>query len=169
MKWSDLSKTIGKFAPLLGTAIGGPAGTAVGAIVASALGVENKPDAVAAAIKADPQMAIKLKEIESKNEESLRAYQFRVINAELKDVQHAREAHKLSPMPAIITTIMTVLALLYGMALFYVEFPEGNRDMINYYGGQLIALWVASVVYWIGTTRSSAEKNRIIAQSEPVR
>jgi hypothetical protein len=162
MKWSDLSKAIGRAAPLLGSALGGPVGGAVGAVISSALGVDNTPDAVAAAIKADPSIAIKLREIESQNEASLRDYQFKVLDAELKDVQNARDIHRMSFMPAAITISMTILSMLYGASLFNIEFPEANRDMINTFGGQLLTLWVGSVVYWIGTTRSSAEKNRIL-------
>jgi len=72
-------------------------------------------------------------------------------------------------MPATITIVMTIISVMYGVGLFYCAFPPENRDMINHYGGQMITLWVGSVVYWIGTTRGSQEKNRIIAQSEPVR
>ncbi len=169
MNWKDIGATVGKFAPLLGTALGGPLGGAVGSIVSSALGVDNTPDAVAAAMAVDPQIVVKLKEIESSNEASLREYQFKTLDVELKDIQNAREINKLSIMPALITCVMTFMSFLFAVALFYVEFPESNRDMINNFGGQLVLLWISSIVYWIGTTRSSAEKNRILAQTDAIR
>jgi hypothetical protein len=63
--WKDLSATVGKFAPLLGTLIGGPAGTAIGAMVASGLGVGNTPDDVSQALTVNPDAAVKLKQIEA--------------------------------------------------------------------------------------------------------
>lgn len=64
MKWSDLSAVVGKAAPILGTLVGGPAGAAVGALISSALGVENEPSAVQAALKTSPDAAVKLAQIE---------------------------------------------------------------------------------------------------------
>jgi hypothetical protein len=64
MQWSDIASTVGKFAPLVGTALGGPAGAAVGAIVSAALGTPNSPDAVSQALQVNPDAAVKLAEIE---------------------------------------------------------------------------------------------------------
>lgn len=164
MKWKDISTTIGKFAPVVGTALGGPAGAAIGTMVAAALGVDDTPDAVAAAIQNDPQAALKLREFELVNEQHIRDYVFKTLSVELQDVQNAREMHKLSKMPAAITVILSCLNTLFGVALFFVEFPDTNRDMINNFGGQLVLLWVGSITYWIGTTRSSAEKNRMLTK-----
>ena len=70
MDWKDVGKAIAKYAPALGTALGGPAGGAVGTLasmVAGAFGLkpDAKPDQVMAAIEKDPQAAVKLKEIET--------------------------------------------------------------------------------------------------------
>ena len=100
--------------------------------------------------------------MELQNEQHIRDHVFKVLDVELKDIQNARLTHSLSAMPAAITIAMTTLATLYGVALFFVDFPVANRDEINNFASQLVILWVASISYWIGTTRSSAEKNRII-------
>ena len=68
MDWKDLAGTVGKFAPMLGTLIGGPAGTAIGAIVAAGLGVGNTPTEVAQALAINPDVAVKLRQIESDNQ-----------------------------------------------------------------------------------------------------
>lgn len=164
MNWKNISKIVGKAAPLLGTALGGPAGAAIGSMVANALGVENTPDAVAEAVKNNPEAVLKLKEFELQNEQHIRDYTFKVLDAELKDVQNARDVHKLSKMPALITATMTIFAAAYFAALIYVDFPQENREMVVGFGNQLITLWIGSVAYWIGTTRSSAEKNRIMGK-----
>lgn len=64
MNWKDIATDIGKIAPTLGLALGGPAGAAVGAIVSSALGTPNDPAAVQAAL-GNPDTLVKLKQIES--------------------------------------------------------------------------------------------------------
>ncbi len=66
MTWKDVGKAIGKAAPLLGSAFG-PLGSAAGAIVSTALGVENEPDAIVKAVSASPEAALRLREIESAN------------------------------------------------------------------------------------------------------
>lgn len=84
MRWSDVSEVVGKVAPVLGGALGGPAGAAVGSLAARALGVDATPEAVADAIKQDPQAAIKLAEIEADTRKSMTEAQGSIITAEAK-------------------------------------------------------------------------------------
>ena len=65
MEWKDIAAEIGKFAPLAGTLIGGPAGAAIGSMISSALGVANTPDAVSQALTVDPEAAVKLRTIDA--------------------------------------------------------------------------------------------------------
>lgn len=70
--WEDLGSTVAKAAPLLGGAVGGPGGAAIGQMVASAFGVDaDDPQAIQQAIERDPQAVIKLREIESRHKERL--------------------------------------------------------------------------------------------------
>lgn len=64
MEWKDIAGKVGAVAPLLGTLIGGPAGPAIGGIIASVLGTGSSADAVSAAL-ANPEAAVKLREIEA--------------------------------------------------------------------------------------------------------
>ena len=43
MEWKDLAADVAKAAPILGGLLGGPAGAAVGGLIASALGTSNDP------------------------------------------------------------------------------------------------------------------------------
>jgi hypothetical protein len=79
MNWSDIAKTVGSAAPLLGTLLGGPAGAAVGAMVASALGTGATPDEVSQALAVSPDAAIKLKQIEATRQVDLQTL---VVQAE---------------------------------------------------------------------------------------
>ena len=71
MEWKEIANAVGKAAPLLGTLLGGPAGGAVGALVASALGTGADPDAVAKELAANPEAAVKLREIEARRQTEL--------------------------------------------------------------------------------------------------
>jgi hypothetical protein len=79
MEWKDVANVVGKAAPILGTLLGGPAGAAVGALVASALGSGNTPDEVSQALVSNPEAAVKLKEIESRRQVDLQTL---VVQAE---------------------------------------------------------------------------------------
>jgi hypothetical protein len=82
MEWKDIASAVGKAAPLLGTLLGGPAGAAVGGIVASALGTGNSPEEVSAAL-ANPEAAVKLREIEASRTTRLQELATDQVKAEL--------------------------------------------------------------------------------------
>lgn len=69
--WKDIAKTVGQYAPVLGTLIGGPAGAAIGAVVSSVLGVGNSPEEVSQALAVNPEAAVKLKQIEKERQVEL--------------------------------------------------------------------------------------------------
>jgi len=80
--WESIKETVGSVAPMAGALLGGPAGGAVGAMIASALGVDKNPDSVAKAIRSDPQAAIKLRQIESQLEQTRLEVRGQVVQAE---------------------------------------------------------------------------------------
>ena len=65
MDWKDIQGDIAAAAPMLGTLVGGPAGAAIGSIIASALGTPADASTVQAALKANPDAAVKLRQIEA--------------------------------------------------------------------------------------------------------
>lgn len=65
LDWKDVGEAVSKIAPTLGVVLGGPAGGAVGSLIAAALGTEATPSAVQEAIKVNPDAAVKLAQIES--------------------------------------------------------------------------------------------------------
>ena len=94
MDWKDIGNRVAKAAPLLGTLLGGPAGGAVGALVASALGTGGTADEVAVALQ-DPGAALKLREIEAKRQVDLQSLMVEHAKAELNaSVSAAVEVNK---------------------------------------------------------------------------
>lgn len=95
MNWSDIKKAVGKAAPMLGTLVAGPAGGAVGAMISSALGVENTPDAVFEEIQKNPEALLKLKEIEAKRQIDLQGLMVDHAKADMvARVQNASDINK---------------------------------------------------------------------------
>ena len=82
--------------------------------------------------------------------------------AYLKDRQHAREQHKDSMMPSIIVVALTLMVAAMGVALFMSVVPEENSDLANILFGAVLAKWADSVAYWMGSSRGSAEKSRLL-------
>lgn len=155
MRWSDVGKTAARMAPALGGALGGPAGAAVGALVASAYGTASDPDAVSQAIAADPQAAVTLREIELRHAETIAA----LMTA---DIQHARDAHSGSIMPAVVTVSLAVMVVGAFATLVLAEIPPGSREAALLIVGQVIGAFASSVAYWIGSSRGSALKQDAI-------
>ena len=107
-----------------------------------------------------PESIIKLKELEIKHKERLEELALQKLDTELSDKADAREKHKHSKMPAVITIMLTAIVALLLYAIFKIQMPPEQRDLAMMMFGQVFALWGASVTYWVGTTRSSAEKDR---------
>lgn len=86
MDWKDIAGVVGKAAPIVGTLLGGPAGAAVGGLVAMALGATAAtPDAVSSALLTDPDAAVKLKELEVNSKVQLEQL---TVTAEQNRLQH---------------------------------------------------------------------------------
>lgn len=161
MNWSDIKNAVGKYAPIAGTLLGGQAGAAVGGLISSALGVENTPESVMQAL-GNPDAIVKLKELEINERQHFLQMQLSTLQAELADTQNARENHKNSMMPAVVTCALTVICAGMLYALLFVPIPDANRDILVQSFGTVLGFWGASLAYWVGTTRSSAEKTRTI-------
>lgn len=163
MSWDSIKNAVGKIAPIAGTLLGGPAGAAVGGLISSALGVENSPAAVAAAL-GNPDAVVKLKELEVSERQHFLQMQLETLKSELADVQNARAEHKQSIMPAVVTVLLTVICagLLY--SVLTVEMSDGNKELAFTLFGTCFALWGSCINFWVGTTRSSQEKTRMLGQ-----
>lgn len=174
MDWKDLSGLVGKAAPILGTLLGGPAGAAVGSIIASALGTGGTPDDVSAAIAADPAALVKLREIEASKQVRLQELAADQAKAELataaadRDSARTMQTATRSNMPAVLTSGVGLVFAFTLSALFWMPIPAENRDVIVYMCGQLAAAFAATLAFWFGTTRSSADKTALLAQAQPV-
>jgi hypothetical protein len=144
-------------------------------MVASALGTGGTPDDVAEAIKADPQALVKLREIEATKAvrlEELAADQAKheiATAAADRDSARKMQTATRSNMPALLTSGVGVAFAATLAALFLLPIPAENRDVIIYMCGQLAAAFAACLAFWVGTTRSSADKTAMLAQAQPIK
>lgn len=165
MDWKQVGNTaISVGAPLLGGALFGPAGAAVGSIIAAQFGVspDATPDQVLTAINGDPDAALKLRQIETTHVERLQELENERLRIETADVQSARNVHQHHWMPSVLTLSLMVMFACAFNALLFMVLPDGNRDMVNFMLGQLSGWLSGAVVYWVGSTRASANKDSLI-------
>lgn len=161
MSWEKVKKAVGQIAPIAGTLLGGPAGAAVGNMISSALGIDNDPEALAAALT-NPETAAQLRKWYLDHEVELQRLQIQTLQLELNDVQNARAEHKNSRMPAIVTIMLTGICAGLLWAITRIEIPDQSQNLAFALFGQCFTLWGASITYWVGTTRSSAEKTVLL-------
>lgn len=165
MDWKGVGNAVIKAgAPLLGGALFGPAGSVIASIISGKFGVspESTPEQVLTAIKGDPDAALKLREIETTHIERLQELENERLRIETVDVQNARSAHQHHWMPSVLTLSLMVMFACAFNALLFMVLPDGNRDMVNFMLGQLSGWLSGAVVYWVGSTRASANKDSLI-------
>jgi len=195
MDWGSIGKTIAKGAPMLGnlignfipgaSAVGNLAGGAVG-MVCSVLGVDmNEPDApeqISAAIQANPQAMLKLKEIETANEQHLREMTLKMMilqveerKNELEGVKNARdrevEIRKAGGTNWPLYTLATVITVGFfgiGFGLLFKAIPESQNQVLYLFVGALIAAFAAVVQYFFGSSKGSGDKTKMLAQAQPI-
>jgi hypothetical protein len=171
MDWKSISGTVGSIAGAVAPLLGGPIGLAVsiGSQIAGALGTDNTPQAVQAALRNDPTAALKLQEWAQQEREQIRQANIELqrialdeYKADLADRQNARSEHKDHWMPATLT--LTLLALFAAVlwALFYGPEIEANRDLIVYLVGNLFTLVAGAVTYWVSSTKESSDKDKLM-------
>lgn len=183
MDWKDLAGVVGKAAPILSGILGGPAGAAVGGLVATALGTDSTPDAVSTALLADPQAAIKLKELETNSRVQLQqlavtAEQNRLqaaaaqYAAEASDRDSARKLAAQQPNDKVRPTITAVL-LVGALGIVYFVF-SGLADGLlrdataSLTVGTVIGYWFnelkQTLAFWFGTTGETQRANAEVRQ-----
>jgi hypothetical protein len=163
MSWLDKLK---QYAPDIAMAVATGGATlprlAMKAISDAMPGIEinNMDQLIAAVDSATPAEMFSLQESNNAFKLQMKQLSNELTDSELADVQNAREQHKHSIMPASICTVLTMIVAGAGYMIMTTAIPDGNKEIAYMLFGQVTALWGASVTYWVGTTRSSAEKDR---------
>lgn len=181
MSWSGIRGTVGKVAPVLGTALGGPAGGAVGGLLAAALGVDETPDAVERALQQDPSAAAKLKELETRQRGEIERLHIRAAQASVEQVNEtarvevkSEDAYVRRARPTLIYLIGLIVAAqvigsLVILALTPVEALPHVVDGLTGVLGQLMAplsILCAAVGVYV-RSRSTCDKAYAAGKEPP--
>lgn len=174
MNWSDIGKVVGTMAPTVGTLLGGPAGAAVGALVSTALGTNNDPTSVNAALTADPDAMVKIQELQLNAKVQLQQLAattaVQQYTAEAADRDSARKLAAAQPndmVRPIITFIMLlgslfiVAAIILGLATDTLKDPT-----VAVAAGTILGTWLTMTKecngFWFGMTKESQKQTAAI-------
>lgn len=166
MNWSDIAGAVGKAAPILGTALGGPLGGVAGAFIASALGTSNDADSVHAALTADPAALEKLQEAEMANKLQFQQLLITAEQNRLADVQNARARQTANPKDYTPQFLAGGVTLGFFGALTAVMLaPLSNtvHDLLLVMIGALQTAWISVISYYFGSSKESAGQTKMIA------
>lgn len=173
MDWKALGNKIVDFgAPLLGGAIGGPGGAALGGVVADMFGGNPEdPGSLLQAMERDPEARVKLAQIQSDERVRLREIAAEQTKAQLADRQSARQREVALQQAGRTSWEMLVLAFLavsgligIALVLFLSEVPEGAEEMLLMIIGALISRAGDVYAFYFGSSRGSKEKDRVLAE-----
>ena len=166
--WNTVKSLLGGAAPLVGGLLGGPAGASVGSLIASALGVEDTPEAIATELKNNPDALLKIKQLESDERIALRELSLKEMalnidkhKANLADVSDARVQHKGNNMPSILTLVLAVMVAGIFAALFFAKPPEGYDQVIIMMAGAVVGAFGTAVAFWMGAGPEPKE-NKVV-------
>ncbi len=143
----DALNVIRKVAPAAASVLGTPLAGAATAIIASHLGTEPTPTAIAQTIQANPESAIKIASLEAD-----------LAKAAMADVQDARIRNHGHWMTWLVPLILLTLFAAAGASVFLVEVPLNNQRIADLLLGSLLGMTASGVAYWVGSSSGSAAK-----------
>jgi len=170
MNFTELAQTITKLgAPLLGTVLGGPAGGAIGSLIANQFGgsVDNQESIAALALKitGDPNAQVKLAEIEATNKVELQKLliqsesnrmqnEISKISLDNTNTANARESNikRETYYPEILSSVITLgfIICIYWIIAFKQD--EADHDVLYLLMGVIGTAFNQVVNYWLGSS-----------------
>ena len=183
MSWKDVGNFIKKGAPLLGSVVAGPGGSAIGGLVASLFGNEtDDPAQILSRIQADPEALNKLKELELKHRERLEELsleaariQLEESKAYLADTQSARQREaaivqatgkKDVNLYVLAWVVVGGFFILTGLMMIIPELESrSNNAMVNIMFGGMVSGFATVLGYFFGSSKGSTDKTRILSMN----
>lgn len=98
--WDEVKDIIAKAAPVVGFALGGPAGSTVGGMVASTLGVKNNHHDILEALQ-NPENVAKLKQLEASHKERILAMHLEAETKQISEVNATMRAEAKADDPYV--------------------------------------------------------------------
>lgn len=154
----SLSEIVSKYAPLLGSVIGGPAGGAIGTLVAAQFGADpNDAADLVKRIEGDPEAATKLMQLQL-------TYWTDLVKLDNEDRANARnrEIQVRDKIPAILA--IGFLLIYAGIQFYAVYNADSSNDIISARVQDILMLIVA---YYFGSSAGSASKDKMLLDKKP--
>ena len=155
---NDLIPMVSKFAPAIGTALGGPLGGMAVSALAKQFGVADEVEAVTKAIKADPEAEAKIKQLEHDKFKAILADKDSARKREMAVVQSdsAPTINKIVT-PALALGVTGLSFVLFAVLIFVEVKPEA-KDILIYILGVLSAAVTQILSYYFGSSMGSKDK-----------
>ena len=183
MNWKDISAAVGNAAPIVGGLLGGPAGAAIGSVVAATLGVDNTPDSVNNALKNNPDALVRLQELQANSKVELQKLavtseqhkleaELLQYKAEVEDRNSARELAAKQPNDLIRPSI-TILMILGAISIVFLVFSGYAKELMtnttaSVLIGTVVGYWFSEVkqvmAFWFGTTKDAGRQSDIVTR-----
>lgn len=168
-----LTHTVARAAPLLGHALAGPSGAAIGQILAAKFGGDvNEPESLHALIQADPDAHLKLKQIELDHEVELQRLTLQAAGQALQETMQDRASARQREIstasvpraqrdwtPAILAYCLTLIICGVLWALFHCDLPDKNQMVILGIVSSLITVWIGAMGYYHGSSMGARDKD----------
>ena len=181
--WQDIAKIVTDAAPMVGGALGGPAGATLGAavkVVAGLFGItkdDPTPDELNSVMVADPEMALKLKqadyqftiEMRKIDREELLAVMVDIQNARGRQIEHEKATGHTDYNLYILAWVIVLgfFAIIYALMRTTV-FVDDAQPVLFMLLGTLASGFGMVLQFFFGSTKSSSSKNDLLASSVPM-
>jgi hypothetical protein len=155
---NELISMVSKFAPAIGTALGGPLGGMAVSALAKQFGVADEVEAVTKAIMADPEAEAKIKQLEHDKFKAILADKDSARKREMAVVQSdsAPTINKIVT-PALALGVTGLSFVLFAVLIFVEVKPEA-KDILIYILGVLSAAVTQILSYYFGSSVGSKDK-----------
>lgn len=169
--WGKIKNIVGASAPVLGNAIVPGVGGVAGSLIAKMLGCDpNDPKAIEAQLKADPEIAMKLKELEQKHEQFLitssqendRMYLSDIKDARLREIEYTKVTGGMNWPMYLLGGLITLGFFFIIACLFSFELIAFNKELIIYTVGGLQSAFITVVAYFYGSSKGSSDKSKML-------
>jgi hypothetical protein len=171
----DLKSILGKIAPALGAAFGGPIGGAAGTILSQVLLGRDKADEAeltSALAQATPEQIGALRKADQDFQSRMRELDIDVFKIEMEDRASARQMYAVNYWPQIV--LSSVFTVGYVVVMCFLLTGNVPNDMGPQWVGVLttiLGVLTAAIPqilgFWFGSSFGSREKTAALAASKP--
>ena len=173
--WGTIKQSLGSVVPLLANAIVPGSGGVVGSLIASVLGIQNTPDAIATAVSnLTPEQITALKTAEMAHQEKLleignandQMYLLDVQDARKREVELTKATGKSDLNLYILAWTVVISFFITVGILFFVPLPQGQANIVYMLLGTLGTGFATVLGYFFGSSKGSSDKTALLTQTK---